>query len=105
MRPPAFAREQLAIREDGRIEFTLPKKSIKGETELKLTPYVFLDKVAQLISRPGKHRHRYHGVLAPNSPMCSQVVRNANKPLSTPLTKVEKVKKRVKKSAVCVKIK
>ena len=34
----------------------------------------FLDRVAALISPPHKHRHRYFGVLAPNSPWRAQVV-------------------------------
>lgn len=59
---PAFASEQLAIRENGHIQFTCQKKSIKGESELILSPDDFLDRVAQLISQPRKHRHRYHEV-------------------------------------------
>jgi len=36
---------------------------------LTLTPLEFLDKLAVLIPPPRKHRHRYHGVLAPNAPL------------------------------------
>ena len=36
--------------------------------ELWLRASEFLDRVAALIPPPRKHRHRYFGVLAPNSP-------------------------------------
>ena len=31
-----------------------------------LTPFEFLDRLADLVPPPRKHRHRYHGVFAPN---------------------------------------
>jgi hypothetical protein len=33
---------------------------------LELTPLEFLDRLADLVPPPRKHRHRYHGVFAPN---------------------------------------
>ena len=36
--------------------------------ELRLSASEFLDRIAALIPPPRKHRHRYFGVLAPNSP-------------------------------------
>jgi len=36
----------------------------KGVVEL--TPFEFLDRLADLVPPPRKHRHRYHGVFAPN---------------------------------------
>jgi hypothetical protein len=33
---------------------------------VELTPFEFLDRLADLVSPPRKHRHRYHGVFAPN---------------------------------------
>jgi hypothetical protein len=35
-----------------------------GVVELK--PFGFLDRLADLVPPPRKHRHRYHGVCAPN---------------------------------------
>ena len=32
-------------------------------------PFEFLDRLADLIPQPRKHRHRYHGVFAPNHPL------------------------------------
>ncbi|MBM4011348.1 MAG: hypothetical protein FJ286_08205, partial [Planctomycetes bacterium] len=33
---------------------------------VELSPFEFLDRVADLVPPPRKHRHRYHGVFAPN---------------------------------------
>jgi len=33
---------------------------------VELTPFEFLDRFADLVPPPRKHRHRYHGVFAPN---------------------------------------
>ena len=34
-----------------------------------LTPLELIDRIAQLVPPPRTHRHRYYGVLAPNSPL------------------------------------
>jgi len=34
-----------------------------------LSPFEFLDRLADLIPPPRKHRHRYHGAFAPNHPL------------------------------------
>ncbi len=39
-----------------------------------MTPLEFLERLALLIHPPRIHRHRYHGVLAPNSKLRSQVI-------------------------------
>ena len=49
--------------------YRLPKPATDGRTELILTPLEFLDRIAALIPPPRRHRHRYHGVVAPNSPL------------------------------------
>ena len=36
---------------------------------VELSPFEFLDRLAALIPPPRKHRHRYHGVFAPNHPL------------------------------------
>jgi hypothetical protein len=33
---------------------------------VELTPFEFLDRLTDLVPPPRKHRHRYHGVFAPN---------------------------------------
>lgn len=37
--------------------------------ELTLTPLELIDRIAALVPPPRTHRHRYFGVLAPNSPL------------------------------------
>ena len=36
---------------------------------MELSPLEFLDRLADLVPPPRKHRHRYHGVFAPNHPL------------------------------------
>ncbi|MGV7235232.1 MAG: transposase [Nitrosomonadaceae bacterium] len=67
---PIFASERLQwIDKDQRLVYRLPKPRPDGQTVLYLTPLEFLDKLAALIPPPRSHRHRYHGVLAPNAPL------------------------------------
>ena len=66
---PTFALERLQAAGPDRVIYRLPKPAMDGRTELVLTPLEFLDRVAALIPPPRRHRHRYHGVLAPNSPL------------------------------------
>ena len=51
--------------------YLLPKPQRDGRTQLTLTPLELIDRLAALIPPPRlhRHRHRYHGVLAPNSPL------------------------------------
>ncbi len=55
----------------------LPKPLPDGRTALYLTPLELLDRLAALIPPPRIHRHRYHGVLAPNAPGRKQVTARA----------------------------
>ena len=41
--------------------------------ELRLTPLELIDRIATLVPPPRTHRHRYFGVLAPNSPLRAAV--------------------------------
>ena len=51
---------------------------------VELSPFEFLDRLADLVPRPRKHRHRYHGVFAPNHKLRSAVtalaIGNVGKP-------------------------
>ena len=51
------------------------------QIELRLSASEFLDRVALLIPPPRKHRHRYFGVLAPNSAWRAQVTAQAGRKL------------------------
>ena len=84
-RPP-FALERLSVIRDAdsriaRIRYVLPRhkaanwvgrkrKSTQPGASgvIELSPFEFLDRLADLVPPPRKHRHRYHGVFAPNHP-------------------------------------
>jgi hypothetical protein len=87
-RPP-FALERLSVIRDAdsriaRIRYVMPRhkaanwvgpgrkrKSTQPGTNgvSELAPFEFLDRLADLNPQPRKHRHRYHGVFAPNHPL------------------------------------
>lgn len=52
-----------------RVVYALPKPGPLGQTVLALAPLEFLDRLAALVPPARHHRHRYHGVLAPNAPL------------------------------------
>jgi hypothetical protein len=69
-RPP-FALERLHLvggRSD-QILYRLPKPDPAGRTALRLSALEFLDRLATILPPPRIHRHRYHGVFAPNAPL------------------------------------
>jgi hypothetical protein len=47
-----------------------PRKSMRPGANgiVELSPFAFLDRLADLVPPPRKHRHRYHGVFAPSQP-------------------------------------
>ena len=71
-----------------------PPQSVKYSRELVLTPLELINRIAQRVPPPRTHRHRFYGVLAPNSllraamtamamakvpvPVCSTVAEDAN---------------------------
>jgi hypothetical protein len=55
-----------------RSEPTSDKRGAKTD-ELTLTPLGLIDRIAALVPPPRTHRHRYFGVLAPNSPLRAAV--------------------------------
>lgn len=90
---PAFALERLTVigGRDGKpeqVRYTLPrhkrgqwigarrdKKATAPDARgvVTLSPHEFLDRLADLVPPPRKHRHRYHGVFAPNHPLRAAV--------------------------------
>ena len=69
-RPP-FALERLHLVRDrsDQILYLLPKPDPAGRTALRLSALEFLDRLATILPPPRIHRHRYHGVFAPNAPL------------------------------------
>ena len=72
-RPP-FALERLELIDEQQVIYRLPRTQRDGTTALSLTPLELIDHLAALIPPPRRHRHRYHGVLAPNSPLRAAAV-------------------------------
>ncbi len=71
-RPP-FALERLEQLAHDQLVYRSPKPQPDGRTELRLTPLELIERLAALIPPPRLHRHRYHGVLAPNAPQRAQL--------------------------------
>ncbi|MGQ9660616.1 MAG: transposase, partial [Thermochromatium sp.] len=71
---PPFALERLELLDAERVVYRLPKPQRDGTTALALTPLKLIDHLAALIPPPRRHRHRYHGVLAPNAPLRAAAV-------------------------------
>jgi len=82
-RPP-FALERLEATGVERRVYHLSKPGPDGSTELLLTPLEFIDRLAVLIPPPRLHRHRYHGVLAPNAPLRAALTALAGDAAATP---------------------
>ena len=86
-RPPfSMNRLHRVFGSDDKLIYQLPKPLPTGQTKLILTPLEFIDKLVKLVSAPNVHRHRYFGVLAPNSPMRKQVVSMAGKAINETFT-------------------
>ena len=49
------------------------------------------DRLAALIPPPRRHRHRYHGALAPNAPMRRAVTTRAGQPIDTAASQAHSV--------------
>ena len=78
-RPP-FALERLHLvggRSD-QVLYVLPAPDLSGRTALRLSALEFLDRLAAILPPPRIHRHRYHGVFAPNAPLRSLVTARAH---------------------------
>ena len=65
---PAFAQERLRQLDPEHLVYESKKPGPGGKVSVLLTPHQLLDRLAALIPPPRRHRHRYYGVLAPNSP-------------------------------------
>jgi len=63
---PASTRVQLSSAH-ARLVYQLPRPAHDGRTRLRLSPLELIDRLARLVPPPRVHRHRYHGVFAPNA--------------------------------------
>ncbi|MGH2669267.1 MAG: transposase, partial [bacterium] len=67
-----------------RLVYHLPEPRPDGQTVLYLTAREWLDRVMVLIPPPQRHRHRYHGVLAPDASPRAAVTAPAGLPREGP---------------------
>lgn len=70
---PAFALERLRQVDAEHLVHEAAKPGPGGGVSLMLTPLELIDRLAALIPPPGRHRHRYYGVLAPNAALRAAV--------------------------------
>jgi hypothetical protein len=80
---PAFARDRPVWADDDheQLLYHLPRPWPDGQTVMRLSPLELLDRLAAVIPPPRSHRHRYHGVLAPNARLRSAVTARAGLPV------------------------
>jgi hypothetical protein len=85
---PLFAQERLtwAGEHHDRLVYRLSNPMPDGRIILYMTPLELLDRLALLIPPPRRHRHRYHGVFAPNAPLRAQVTALLELPADPPPT-------------------
>ncbi len=77
-RPPfALDRLHLVVGRSDQILYLLPRPDPAGRTALRLSALEFLDRLATILLPPRIHRHRYHGVFAPNAPLMPLVTARA----------------------------
>jgi len=81
-RPPfALDRLHLVDERSDQILYILPGPDLAGRTALRLSALEFLDRLAKILPPPRIHRHRYHGVFAPNAllrPLVTERARQDN---------------------------
>jgi len=79
-----------------------PLQSDKYSGELVVTPPEVINRIAQLVPPPCTHRHRYYGVLAPNSPLRAAVTPMAKVPVPVCSTLAEDANARAGTAAAAV---
>ena len=71
---PALANERVQANAAGQVVLKLKTAWRDGTTHLVMSPLEFMQRLDALVPRPRLHLIRFHGVLAPNAKMRSQVV-------------------------------
>ena len=71
---PALANGRVKVNHNGNVVLKLKSAYRDGTTHLVMTPLEFMQKLAALIPRPRLNLTRYHGVLAPNAKLRSQII-------------------------------
>jgi len=81
-RPP-FSGQRLRLEDNGNILYIPQKRGPNGRGLMSMTAPELLEKLSHLIPPPHRHRHHYHGVLAPGARLRSRVVALAAQPKIT----------------------
>jgi hypothetical protein len=74
---PTFAEGRLFLEGPDTVVYTFTRPDHQGRSSLTLTPLELIQRLSVLFPSPRKHRHRYAGVLAPNSRLRSRVISSA----------------------------
>jgi len=71
---PAIANERLKRNRTGQVVLQLKSPYKDGTSHIVMEPLEFMERLAALMPRPRLHLIRFHGVLAPNTKLRSQIV-------------------------------
>ena len=71
---PAIANERLTLNRAGQVVLTLKTPYQDGTTPIVMSPREFMQRLAALVPRPRLHLIRFHGVLAPNAKLRSEII-------------------------------
>ena len=71
---PAIANERLKRNRAGQVVLQLKSPYKDGTTHIVMAPLEFMQRLAALVPRPRLHLIRFHGVLAPNAKLRSEIV-------------------------------
>jgi Putative transposase len=71
---PAIANERLKRNRASQVVLQLKSPYKEGTSHIVMEPLEFLERPAALVPRPRLHLIRFHGVLAPNAKLRSQIV-------------------------------
>ncbi|MGH8658267.1 MAG: transposase [Gammaproteobacteria bacterium] len=74
---PAIANERLTRNGAGQVVLTLKTPYRDGTTHIVMSPLEFMQRLAALAPRPRLHLIRFHGVLAPNARLRSEIIPSA----------------------------
>ena len=86
---PALGHKRLRRTPAGEVVLQLKTPYRDGTTHLVMTPLEFLQRLAALVPRPRLHLIRFHGVLAPNASLRSQIVPGEAETRHQPTSQIE----------------
>ena len=79
MTRPAIAHERLERNHAGDVVLKLKSPYQDGTTHIVMSPLEFMQRLAALVPRPRLNLIRFHGVLAPNATLRSEIIPDAPK--------------------------